>query len=60
MRFKGKTAIVTGGAKGLGRAFAEGLATEGCSVLIVDVDGEGIEKTSEKIRQGGGVEFAMR
>src|SRR4051812_15861236 len=38
MRFEGKVAIVTGGARGIGRAISERLASEGCSVLIADID----------------------
>src|SRR3954447_12357545 len=38
MRFEGKTAIVTGGARGIGRAIVERLASEGSNVLIADID----------------------
>lgn len=38
MRFEGKTAIVTGGARGIGRAIVERLASEGGNVLIADID----------------------
>ncbi len=37
MRFSGKTAIVTGGATGIGAVYAEALATEGANVAIVDI-----------------------
>ena len=40
MQFAGKAAIVTGGAKGLGRSFAMALARHDCAVLIADVDEE--------------------
>ena len=36
-RLKGKTCIVTGGAKGLGLAFSQALAAEGANVLIADI-----------------------
>ncbi|MEA2593638.1 MAG: 2-dehydro-3-deoxy-L-rhamnonate dehydrogenase [Thermomicrobiales bacterium] len=38
MRFEGKTGIVTGSARGIGRAIAERLAREGARVMIADVD----------------------
>lgn len=38
MRLKGKSAIVTGGASGLGRAIAQRYAEEGADVLLADVD----------------------
>src|SRR5262245_10359617 len=38
MRFEGKTGIVTGSARGIGRAIAERLASEGAKVIIGDVD----------------------
>ena len=38
MRFQGKTVIVTGGAKGIGRACVEGFAAEGAAVVIADIE----------------------
>jgi NAD(P)-dependent dehydrogenase (short-subunit alcohol dehydrogenase family) len=35
--FDGATAIVTGGASGIGRAFAEELAKRGCEVVLADL-----------------------
>ena len=37
---KGKTAIVTGGAQGIGAAIVDRLLEEGCDVSAVDIDGE--------------------
>ena len=40
MRFEGKTAIVTGGASGIGEAFVRRLVAEGGSVVIADLHGD--------------------
>jgi 3-oxoacyl-[acyl-carrier protein] reductase len=45
----GKSAIVTGSARGIGRATAELLAAEGAQVLINDLDGEVAEQTASEI-----------
>lgn len=42
----GRVAIVTGGARGIGAAIAERLSARGASLLIVDLDGEGLRATS--------------
>ena len=45
----GKAAIVTGSARGIGRATAELLAEHGARVLINDLDGDVAEEASEQI-----------
>lgn len=55
MRLKGRVAIVTGGAKGLGRAFALKLAEEGARVMVVTrKDMANLEKTVQQIKDLGG------
>lgn len=39
MQLEGKTAIVTGGSRGIGRAIAGALAAEGARILIADLEG---------------------
>jgi len=39
-RFAGRAAVVTGGARGIGRAVAAGLVAEGAGVVILDLDGD--------------------
>ncbi len=45
----GKSAIVTGSARGIGRATAELFASEGAKVLINDLDGDVAEQTASEI-----------
>ena len=45
----GKSAIVTGSARGIGRATAELLAAQGASVLINDLDGDIAEQAAQEI-----------
>lgn len=42
-RLRGKFAVVTGAAKGIGRATAELFAREGARLVVTDVDREGLE-----------------
>lgn len=51
---KGKRALVTGAAGGLGRAFAEGLAAAGARVLVADINADGVAATVKLIRDAGG------
>jgi len=53
----GKTAIVTGSARGIGRATAELFVSEGAQVLINDIDGDVAEEASGEIK-GETVAFA--
>ncbi|WP_254538234.1 SDR family NAD(P)-dependent oxidoreductase [Halomarina litorea] len=46
---QGKTAVVTGGASGIGRATCHRLAEEGCDVVVTDVDAAGGEETVRRI-----------
>jgi 3-hydroxybutyrate dehydrogenase len=51
---KGRVAIVTGAASGLGRAFAEALAAQGASVVIDDINEAGGKATEACILAAGG------
>jgi NAD(P)-dependent dehydrogenase (short-subunit alcohol dehydrogenase family) len=50
----GQTALVTGGASGIGRAAALLLGREGARVCVTDLDGPGAEKVAQEIRDSGG------
>lgn len=53
MRFENKTALITGGATGIGRATATAFAANGAKVMIGDID-ERAEETVSIIKQSGG------
>ena len=59
-KIAGRTAVVTGGGHGLGRAFAKALADAGANVCIADIDLEAAEDVAGVIRAGGGAAFAIR
>ena len=59
MRFERRTAVITGGAIGFGRAFARALVAEGASVVIVDVDVDMAERTAAELVDAGGKAIAV-
>ena len=50
---EGKRALVTGAARGIGRATAEMLAAHGASVILNDLDGPALESLVSAIRSSG-------
>jgi 3-oxoacyl-[acyl-carrier protein] reductase len=54
MRFKDEVAVVTGAARGIGRAIALAFVGEGAKVVLVDIDGEPLERLQEEIVNRGG------
>lgn len=55
----GRAALVTGAARGIGRAEADALAAEGCAIAINDIDREAAEATAEELRKAAGVKVAV-
>lgn len=53
-RMRARTAVITGGAHGLGRAAAECLSEEGVTVAIIDWEEEAAYRTADDLRAGGG------
>ncbi|HBN26378.1 MAG TPA: short chain dehydrogenase [Desulfobacteraceae bacterium] len=54
MDLNGKTAVVTGSARGIGFAMAELFASKGATAVISDIPGPGIEEAVKKIEEKGG------
>ena len=59
MRFDNRTALITGGAIGFGRAFARALAAEGANVVLADIDVDGAERTAAELVSTGGRALAV-
>ncbi len=57
MRLTGKVALVTGGARGIGRAIAEKLTDNGCKVVIADVLDDAGNQTVAELSGRGDVTF---
>ena len=59
MRLPNKVAVITGGAQGIGRAIALGMAREGASVVVADLQAEKAESTAAEARAVGAEAIAV-
>lgn len=60
MRLGDKTAIITGGGRGIGRAMALRFAAEGANVVVTDIDASVAEEVVGEVESNGGRGLAMR
>ena len=54
-RLRGKSAVVTGAAMGIGRATAELFAREGARLVLTDIQGDPLLALADELRRGGAV-----
>ena len=59
-KLENKNAIVTGSARGIGKAIAMKLASEGANVVIVDVNIDAAQETAKEIQAMGRKSFALK
>lgn len=59
MQLQNKSALVTGGGSGVGRAIAEHFGTQGARVAVADVNQDGATETVQRIESLGGVAFPI-
>ncbi len=59
MRLRDKVALVTGGASGIGRATALVFAREGATVVVCDLNEDGLEEVVSEIQSAGGDSTAV-
>lgn len=60
MSLKGKTAVVTGGGSGMGRATCLQLARDGAAIAVWDLNEQGAQDTVELIEKEGGKAIAVK
>jgi NAD(P)-dependent dehydrogenase (short-subunit alcohol dehydrogenase family) len=60
MKLENKTAIVTGGGRGIGKAIGMCLAEEGANIVLADIDLESAEKTAAEIEAMGRRSLVVR
>ena len=53
LNLKGRTAVVTGAASGIGRAIATSLARRGCNLALADINDEALARTAAEIAAPG-------
>lgn len=56
---QGKVCIITGSARGIGKAVALKFAEQGANIILIDINKEGIIKTAEEVKANGAIAIPM-
>ena len=59
MQLQGKTALITGSARGIGRAFAQAYLREGARVIIADIDEARASETAMELDRDNALAVQM-
>ena len=59
-KFKGKTAIISGGAEGIGLSVAKALGEQGMNIVLTDIDQKNLEIASKELQESGFPALAER
>jgi NAD(P)-dependent dehydrogenase (short-subunit alcohol dehydrogenase family) len=57
---RGKVAVITGAASGMGRAFADRFAAEGMKLALADIEGDALERAVDELRAAGADATGLR
>ncbi|MCM2444996.1 SDR family oxidoreductase [Rahnella sp. CG8] len=60
MKLKGKTAVITGAGRGIGRATALALAKQGCNIVLAAIEEDQIEAVAAEVRAVGAEALAVK
>ena len=58
--FKGRVAVITGAASGIGRGIAERCVSEGMKVVLADIDEANLTKAETELKTAGGTVLGVR
>ena len=60
MLLENRVAVITGSAKGMGKAMALRFAHEGCDIVVADIDWDGAQKVAEEVKSSGRKAIAIK